>query len=92
MIKQLGDLTVDVVLLFIIPARSYRHAVMMEEDVTSSSGRTSPDEPVIVPVTPLDEHPKPAHSWTASMASLYELSSLVSFSVWELVIAVVVLC
>jgi len=48
--------------------------------VSSGSGRTTPDESVIVTVTPPDELPKPVHSWTSSMASSCPfLLSLVCF-------------
>jgi len=56
----------------------------MTEELPTNSGRTSPDQPVIVPVPSTEDDDKqPHHSWTSSMNSLYELLSL---SVFHLVI------
>ena len=41
---------------------------MTDENVSSGSGRTTPDESVIVTVSPPDELPKPVTSWTSRMS------------------------
>jgi len=50
--------------LFVVSARSY--GLMMSAELSSSAGRSSPTQPIIVPC-PSPEEPKTPHSWMSSM-------------------------
>ena len=72
-VKQLSSL-IGAVLLFIILARS--HGLTMVEELSTSSGRSSPDQPILVPVPPIEESKPHAHHPPISMlACVYCLLS-----------------